>query len=414
LYRHTDVALLRAARHPVALTLPDWPDLTGDPQDNTETWCEWLRQIWQTEGVSEAVELASPVLAHCVGAVAAGKRPARRQVRRMVESVARYLLRATGRPTPFGLFAGVAAVGFAPALKVRWGERHRSVARASGWMNAFAHTGRALHDLAHEGTLTRGLRAVLAHHILFHWNRLGLPYSTQGILATTARDIFDEHATTKQPTKLHTVDPDSANATQAEVLRAQLVDQLRERQVIRTCRVEAAMRATPRHLFLPGTPVEAAYADQAVVTKRDPAGASLSSASQPAIVAMMLEQLDVQPGHRILEIGAGTGYNAALLACLAGPSGQVTTIDLDADVVAGAHNGLAAAGHTTVSVVCADGTLGDPAHAPYDRLIITAGALDLAPAWLEQLADHGRIVVPLRMRGLTRSIAFDREKGHLD
>lgn len=90
------------------------------------------------------------------------------------------------------------------------------------------------------------------------------------------------------------------------------------------------MRAVPRHLFVPDATVERAYSNEAVVTHRDADGVAVSSSSAPGVVASMLEQLDVQPGHRVLEIGAGTGYNAALLAHLADPAGEVTTVDIGA------------------------------------------------------------------------------------
>jgi protein-L-isoaspartate(D-aspartate) O-methyltransferase len=192
-------------------------------------------------------------------------------------------------------------------------------------------------------------------------------------------------------------------------LRAALADYVRARGTFRNPRVEAAFRAVPRHLFLPGTDLRAAYAPQVVVTKRDGGGTAISSASHPNLVAEMLEQLAVQPGHRVLEIGAATGINAALLAELAGPAGPVATIEIDDDLAAGARAALSASGYQQVQVICADGADGHPAGAPYDRIIVTAGAWDLAPAWWEQLTAGGRLVVPLRLHGsgLTRSIAFD-------
>ncbi|WP_433513810.1 methyltransferase, FxLD system [Nonomuraea sp. CA-143628] len=202
---------------------------------------------------------------------------------------------------------------------------------------------------------------------------------------------------------------------QAARHRADLLDFLRAQKVIHTAAVDAAMTAIPRHLFLPGVPLETAYApDDAVVTKRTADGAALSSASAPRVVAAMLEQLDVQPGDRILEIGAGTGYNAALLAHLTGPTGTVTTIDIDQDIVDGARQALDATGYGNVRVICGDGELGDSEGAPYDRIIATVGAWDLAPAWLDQLAPDGTLVVPLRIHNnTTRSIAFDRTGSHL-
>ena len=192
-----------------------------------------------------------------------------------------------------------------------------------------------------------------------------------------------------------------------EALRGQMVDRITAAGWARSRPVAEAMRHVPRHLFVPDAPLPDAYADQAVITKRDATGAALSCASEPNIVAMMLDQLDMQPGHQVLEIGAGTGYNAALLAHLTGPHGHVTTIDIDADVTARARHALDTTGHTQVHVATRDGTLGDADHAPYDRIIVTVGAWDIPPAWWSQLAPGGRLVVPLRWRGQTRSVAFN-------
>jgi protein-L-isoaspartate(D-aspartate) O-methyltransferase len=115
---------------------------------------------------------------------------------------------------------------------------------------------------------------------------------------------------------------------------------------------------------------------------------------------------------RVLEVGSG-GYNAALIAELAGPGGQVTTVDIDPEVTARARAGLDAAGHGQVRVVLADAEHGVPAGAPYDRIIVTAGAWDVPSAWVSQLAPDGRLVVPLRTRGLTRTVTFERDGGGL-
>ncbi len=172
--------------------------------------------------------------------------------------------------------------------------------------------------------------------------------------------------------------------------------------------VTEALRVVPRHLFLPGIPPEAAYRDDAIVTRRAPDGQPTSSSSQPTIMAIMLDQLGLEPGQRVLEIGAGTGYNAALMKYLVGPSGSVITVDLDQDVARKAAAHLAAAGYPEVTVVAGDGAEGYPDGAPYDRVIATVGVSDLAPAWLDQLGPGGRIVVPLDLRGSQRSIAFER------
>jgi protein-L-isoaspartate(D-aspartate) O-methyltransferase len=189
-------------------------------------------------------------------------------------------------------------------------------------------------------------------------------------------------------------------------LRDELVDQLRAAGVVRTERVEQALRSVPRHLFVPRMEPEQAYRDEALITKWAADGRPISSSSQPRVMAVMLEQLQVRGGQRVLEIGTGTGYNAALLAYLVGDTGQVTTVDIDEDLVDQARHNLAAADVTRVSVVCADGAAGWPAGAPYDRIMLTVGAWDVAPAWVNQLTIDGRLVLPLSLRGVQRCVAF--------
>jgi len=143
-----------------------------------------------------------------------------------------------------------------------------------------------------------------------------------------------------------------------------------------------------------------------VITKRDSGGRPLSCASVPCLVGAMLEQLDVRDGHRVFEAGAGTGWNAALLATLAGPDGHVTTIDIDPQVSAKASANLKQAGFAGVHVATGDAARGVPEDALYDRAIVTIGSLDVPPAWFGQLKTGGRLVVPLRWRGQTQSVAL--------
>jgi protein-L-isoaspartate(D-aspartate) O-methyltransferase len=197
-------------------------------------------------------------------------------------------------------------------------------------------------------------------------------------------------------------------------LRDQLVDGLQQAGHVSSERVAAAFRAVPRHLFVPEIEPERAYRDEAFVIKYDQGGRPISSSSQPAIMARMLEQLDVQPGHRVLEIGVGSGYNAALLGHLVGETGVVVSVDIDADLVAAARERLAACGVPRVTLGCGDGGMGWSEHAPYDRIIATIGAWDVPPAWVAQLAPQGRLVVPLDLRGPQRSIAFEPIGDHLE
>ncbi|MBX5459362.1 MAG: methyltransferase domain-containing protein, partial [Thermogemmatispora sp.] len=161
------------------------------------------------------------------------------------------------------------------------------------------------------------------------------------------------------------------------------------------------------------------YHDQALVTKVDEKGHPISSSSMPSIMAAMLEALAVQPGMHVLEIGTGTGYNAALLAELVSPGGQVVTLDIDEELTALAAERLQQAGYgEQVQVVAADGLQGYAPAAPYDRIIATGSYPRVPPAWREQLALQGVIVGDL-LRPLTTplfrlvKVAPDRLEGRL-
>jgi protein-L-isoaspartate(D-aspartate) O-methyltransferase len=194
-----------------------------------------------------------------------------------------------------------------------------------------------------------------------------------------------------------------------EDLNEALVASLETSGTLTDDRVAAAFRAIRRHNFLPGHPLKEVYEDTAIMTKFGERGVAVSSSSQPAIMAIMLQQLQVGVGQHVLEIGTGTGYNAALLAHLVRSAGHVLTVDFDADLCASARAHLAAAGIQDVEVHHADGAAGWPPAAPYGRLIVTASANDLSPAWLDQLVDGGRVVIPLSLAGpIQFSVAFVR------
>ncbi|MCL5998433.1 MAG: methyltransferase domain-containing protein [Chloroflexi bacterium] len=207
--------------------------------------------------------------------------------------------------------------------------------------------------------------------------------------------------------------PDDRSGDVAQMHQA-LVDQLVKLGVLSVPAVDAAFRAVPRHLFLPDVPPKQVYQDNAIPTKHEQSdqpgqGTPISSSSQPSMMAIMLQQLALEPGQRVLEIGTGTGYNAALMAHLVGPRGQIVSLDIDEDIVVEARAHLNNAGYEDVVVVQQDGALGYPALAPYDRIILTVAAWDILPAWREQLAQHGRLLVPLTLLpGLLQlSVAFE-------
>ncbi|QKW17845.1 methyltransferase, FxLD system [Kitasatospora sp. NA04385] len=181
--------------------------------------------------------------------------------------------------------------------------------------------------------------------------------------------------------------------------------------------VLAALRTVERHRFLPEAGLAAAYApDRPYVTRRGAHGQATSSVSAADLQALMLAQAAVTPGARVLEIGSG-GCNAAYLAHLAGPSGHVVTVDLDPHVVHRTRRALAETGTTGVTALLGDGNHGAPAHlvprGGFDAIVVTHAARDLAPAWSGQLADGGRLVLPLDLHTHTWSLALQRHGDRL-
>jgi protein-L-isoaspartate(D-aspartate) O-methyltransferase len=169
-------------------------------------------------------------------------------------------------------------------------------------------------------------------------------------------------------------------------MRERMVEtQIRARDVYSEA-VLNAMRRVPRHLFVPDDLQPFAYDDRPLPIGRG------QTISQPYIVAYMTDALQLEPAHTVLEIGTGSGYQAAILADIVK---QVYSVEIVPDLAESARRAIAAAGYTNVEVRTGNGYLGWRDHAPFDRIIVTAAPPDIPEALVEQLAVGGVMVVPV-------------------
>lgn len=181
-----------------------------------------------------------------------------------------------------------------------------------------------------------------------------------------------------------------------------MVDEQIRRRGVKDERVLAAMEQVPRELFIPGADLAAALSDRALPIEFG------QTISQPFVVAAMTALLGIEPHHRVLEIGTGSGYQTAILARLAG---QVFTIERIEPLQAKARELLAALGVDNVAFGIGDGTQGWPKEAPFDGIIVTAGAPEVPSPLLEQLADGGRLVIPVGGETEQTLTVVDRRQG---
>ena len=177
-----------------------------------------------------------------------------------------------------------------------------------------------------------------------------------------------------------------------------VAEQLRRRG-IRDERVLAVMAALPREVFVPGTPEAVAYDDRALPID---AGQTIS---QPFVVARMTELLQVEPGDRILEVGTGSGYQAAVIARLGATVRSYERID---ELAASAREHVAALGIEGIDVVAGDGSNGDAADAPWDGIIVTAAPPDIPQRLRDQLAIGARLVIPVGPRHVQDLMVVER------
>lgn len=168
--------------------------------------------------------------------------------------------------------------------------------------------------------------------------------------------------------------------------RASMVEHQLRRRGIGDSRVLAAMGEVPREAFVPEAEKRYAYVDGALPLSHG------QTISQPLMVAMSVEALRLQGDETVLEIGAGSGYQAAILSKLAK---KVYAIEIIPDLVANARRVLDSLGIDNVEIICADGRKGWPEGAPYDGIVVAAAAEEVPPALVEQLKEGGRLVVPV-------------------
>lgn len=193
---------------------------------------------------------------------------------------------------------------------------------------------------------------------------------------------------------MNTMQPDPYSAARTRMVETQIAS-----RGVRDERVLAAMRAVPRHRFVDPSLAAEAYNDHPL-----PIGHG-QTISQPYIVAYMVEQLRVAPGDRVLEVGTGCGYQAAVLGELAR---EVYTIEIVEPLARCAEKTLAELGYDNVHVRHGDGYHGWPEHAPFDGIVVAAAPEQVPPALVEQLAPGGRLVIPVgrldqEIRVITRS-----------
>ncbi|VVB53655.1 Protein-L-isoaspartate O-methyltransferase [uncultured archaeon] len=175
--------------------------------------------------------------------------------------------------------------------------------------------------------------------------------------------------------------------------RRRLITQLERQGIVRSPAVRDALMRVPRHLFVPDEVRQNAYEDCPL-----PVGLG-QTISAPHMVALMTESLDVKPGQNVLEVGCGSGYQAAVLSVLLNGEGSLVTVERIPELADLARKRLADLGYGNVKVVVGDGSLGWPSDAPFDRVLVTAGAPGVPVALVSQLKVGGMLLVPVGGRG---------------
>lgn len=177
--------------------------------------------------------------------------------------------------------------------------------------------------------------------------------------------------------------------------------------------VVSAYKKAPRHLFLQiPYSMEEIYEDHPLEIFRD--SEFVSTISQPSFVMMMIDMLKLKPGHKVLELGAGSGWNAALMSHIVGESGKVVSLEIIPSLARETRENLKHLGYKNVEIIHADGSNGWAKEAPYDRAIFTAGATDLPCAYHEQIKLGGKLLFVLKTSGADVLLLLDKKEDHFE
>lgn len=183
-----------------------------------------------------------------------------------------------------------------------------------------------------------------------------------------------------------------------EEQREELVESLKRRGYLETPRIIQAFEKVPREKFIPSKVKKDAYADHPLSIGKN------QTISAPSMIAIMLEVLDLKPGQKILEIGTGSGYNAALLAEITGTEGKVYTIERLENLAKTAQKNLEDTGYENIEILIKDGTKGHEKEAPWDRILVTACAPEIPDPLIEQLKTGGKTAAPVGERYMSQTL----------
>jgi len=216
-------------------------------------------------------------------------------------------------------------------------------------------------------------------------------------------------------------------------LNKEMIKEVKKKGFLKNTEYEKAFLSTPRHIFIPSVydiekqewkkfdvdyskPQEEIlkkiYVDRPLVITIKEEDV-LSTSSQPTVMAMMIEEAKLKNGDKVLEVGTGSGYNASVISKIIGDNGKVITIELEKKVYELSKTNLKRSGIKNIEIYCADGGLGYPKEAPFDKIIVTTSSSDITEEWIRQLNIGGILVLPLVTRGIEAIVSLRKEDDKL-